>query len=368
MKVSICIPAYENADGIKRLLDSVRVQKYSDYEVIITDDSKTEQVKELAQTYIDSGDDFSSKITYCKNETRLGAGNNWNHAIDLSKGDYIKIMHHDDWFSTEDSLGGFVRMLDENPQAVLAFSGTYQVTLETNESFARFISENDLEELEKDYRYLYLEQVIGAPSATIYRRTNLRFAPELSWLIDAEFYMKVFKKASEEKGGYSKELFAYSLEPLISIGVSANQLTEQVRDDVKVNQFEYQFVMKEFGLDSEERFKARMKEVNLRASRRYIFVAPARMIKEKIVNNDIKYIGKMCFYLGLFIGLVSLGVIFSQYSGPIQFILLGMTLLLFVLKLLCTKCLFKDMDLKRVLKFALISIFIGAVVFVVLTV
>ena len=367
MKVSICVPAYENADGIKRLLDSIRIQKYTDYEVIITDDSKTDEVGELAKSYQDKADDFGNKITYCKNENRLGAGNNWNHSIDLSKGDYIKIMHHDDWFPDENALGAFVKMLDENPKAVLAFSGTHQVTLETNESFARCISDADLNELNNDYRYLYLEQVIGAPSATIYRKTDLRFAPELSWLIDAEFYMKVFRQAAIDNNGYSPELFAYSLEPLISIGVSADQLTERVRDDVKVNQFEYDFVMKEFGLDSEERFRARMKEVNLRASWKYIFVAPARTIKEKLVNNDVKYIGKMCLYLGLLIGLLSLGLILSPYAGLIQYILLGIALVLFVIKLLCTKCLFKDMDIKRVLKFVVLGIVIGVVVFLIVT-
>lgn len=363
MKVSICVPAYENADGIKRLLDSVRIQKYTDYEVIITDDSKTDEVSNLAKSYQDKADDFGNKITYCKNENRLGAGNNWNHSIDLSKGDYIKIMHHDDWFPDENSLGAFVKMLDENPKAVLAFSGTYQVTLETNESFARCISDVDLKELNNDYRYLYLEQVIGAPSATIYRKTDLRFAPELSWLIDAEFYMKVFRRAAIDNNGYSPELFAYSLDPLISIGVSADQLTERVRDDVKVNQFEYDFVMKEFGLDSEERFRARMKEVNLRASWKYKFVAPYRTIKEKLINNDIKYIGKMCLFLALLTGFAALGLLLGSYQGPIQYILLVAAAILFIAKLICTGCLFKDMDLKRLLRFVIAGIVIGVLLF-----
>lgn len=365
MKVSICVPAYENADGIKRLLDSIRVQKYTDYEVIITDDSKSNEVQELAKSYQDIADDFGSKITYCKNETRLGAGNNWNHSIDISKGEYIKIMHHDDWFSSEDSLGEFVKLLDENPKAVIGFSGTYQVTLETNESFARCISDSDLDELKKDYNFLYLEQVIGAPSATIYRKTPLRFAPELSWLIDAEFYMKLLKQASIDNGGYSEELFSYSLAPLISIGVSANQLTERVRDDVKVNLFEYDFVMQEFGLDSNERFMARMKEVRLRASWKYKFVAPMRLIKEKLVSNDLKYIGKMFFYMALLIGLASLGLIFSSHSTCLGMCLLGVSLVFFLVKILLTKCLFKDMDSRRVLKFAAIGLVIGVIIFII---
>ena len=38
-RVSICIPAYRNPDGIKRLLSSIVSQTYQDYEVVISDDT-----------------------------------------------------------------------------------------------------------------------------------------------------------------------------------------------------------------------------------------------------------------------------------------------------------------------------------------
>ena len=65
-KVSICIPAYKNAAGIVRLLDTVKQQGYTDYEVIITDDSPDDSVKTAAQ---ESG---IAELLYHKNEKRLG--------------------------------------------------------------------------------------------------------------------------------------------------------------------------------------------------------------------------------------------------------------------------------------------------------
>lgn len=336
MKVSICVPAYGNADGIKRLLDSVRVQKYTDYEIVITDDSKTDEVSELVAKYLELHDDFADRITYSKNETRLGAGNNWNRSIDIASGEYIKIMHHDDWFSSEESLGEFVRMLDDNPKAQIAFSGTNQVDIGTGDSYSRCISDTDLEELKKDYRYLYIAQVIGAPSATIYRKTDIRFAPDLSWLIDAEFYMKVFKQSSDDNG-YSSELFTYSLDPLISIGVSSTQLTEAVRDDVKVNLFEYDFVMKEFDLAGEEPFASKMKSVEEKANWKYKYVSTGRMIKEKLRNLDLKYIGKLSFYIGLTIELLVLILEKSSYINPIESWMFRISFVFFVIKCICTK-------------------------------
>jgi len=49
MKVSICIPAYNNEPSVRRLLESIERQNFKDYEVIITDDSVTDGIKKLAE-------------------------------------------------------------------------------------------------------------------------------------------------------------------------------------------------------------------------------------------------------------------------------------------------------------------------------
>ena len=47
-KISICVPAYKNPSGIARLLASVKAQTYEDYEVILTDDTPDESVRDAA--------------------------------------------------------------------------------------------------------------------------------------------------------------------------------------------------------------------------------------------------------------------------------------------------------------------------------
>lgn len=336
MKVSICIPAYENAEGIKRLLDSVRVQRYTDYEVIITDDSKGNSVKDLVNEYGKSYDELSNKLVYSHNEERLGASDNWNRSIELAHGEYIKIMHHDDWFSDENSLGEFVKMLDDNPKAVIAFSGTNQVNIDSNESYSRAISDGDLAELKKDYRYLYIAQVIGAPSATIFRKTDIKFNGELTWLMDAEFYMNVFKNASVPDG-YSEELFECSVKPLVSIGISNTQLTESVRDDAAVNLFEYDYIMKEFSLQDEERFMEKFREIEASSNEKNRILSPLRLIKEKLKKFDLKYIGKLSFYIGLTIELLVLILEKSSYINPIESWMFRISFVFFVIKCICTK-------------------------------
>ena len=132
-KVSICIPAYNNAAAVGRLLESVEKQTWKDYEVIITDDSNGDEVGKLAEE--------KGYVQYFKNEVPLGAAANWNEAVRRSSGEYVKMMHHDDWFTDENSLEAFVDMLERHPEVDLAFSGSRQV--EAGRSYDRFLSAED---------------------------------------------------------------------------------------------------------------------------------------------------------------------------------------------------------------------------------
>lgn len=86
--------------------------------------------------------------------------------------------------------------------------------------------------ISEDWRDLYIGDYIGAPSATIYRKGAPEYEEKLTWIVDVEFYMRLLQKNPR---------FVVSKEPLVSIGVSENQLTESCRTDGKLNIFEYGF-------------------------------------------------------------------------------------------------------------------------------
>lgn len=45
-KVSICIPTYNNVESLQRCIESILVQTFEDYEIIITDDSNNSDIAE----------------------------------------------------------------------------------------------------------------------------------------------------------------------------------------------------------------------------------------------------------------------------------------------------------------------------------
>ena len=115
--ISICIPAYKRVDFLKRLLDSIEIQRFRSFEVVVTDDSPDENVQLLCAAFREK---FS--LHYQRNTSPLGTPENWNEAIRLAKGKWIKLMHDDDWFASADSLQAFAEAVGKHPNGRFFFS------------------------------------------------------------------------------------------------------------------------------------------------------------------------------------------------------------------------------------------------------
>src|SRR5690349_21816174 len=97
--ISICIPAYKQRDYVERLIKSILVQTFTDFEVIITDDSPDQSIQTLAEEYQEA-----LLIRYISNRPALGTPGNWNSAIRHARGEWIKLIHDDDWLASTTSL------------------------------------------------------------------------------------------------------------------------------------------------------------------------------------------------------------------------------------------------------------------------
>lgn len=182
-KVSICIPTYKQPLLLKRVLDSIFIQTYKDWEIIISDDTSGNEI----QDFIKSID--NPKIKYFRNINKKSSTANWNFSIEKASGEYIKIIHHDDWFNYDYSLEEFVRMLDENPEADFAFSASYPTG---GFKSYKIPSPETIDKLRKNPYSLILFNIVGAPSATIFRKKiKQNFDENLIYTVDWDFYVRV---------------------------------------------------------------------------------------------------------------------------------------------------------------------------------
>lgn len=159
---------------INRLKESIAKQTYKDYEVIITEyGSPTE---------------------------------NTNLAVSKAKGDLIKIMFMDDYFTHENVLQEIVYNFTEDVNWLITGCDNNLVPVYTGDIH---LGNNKL----------------GSPSAITYRRgEETTFDETLWWVFDCDFYKKLYIKH-----GLTKILIGNH----ITIGVGDHQLTENLLDKTK---------------------------------------------------------------------------------------------------------------------------------------
>jgi glycosyltransferase involved in cell wall biosynthesis len=222
VKVSICIPAYRQVDFLRATLKSVAMQDFGDYELIVSDDSPDDSVRDLLAEFA-----FGDRLTYVRNAPALGSPENWNAGIRLARGELVKILHHDDRFTRPDSLRGFVRLLDDDPQADFGFSATLVEDVHSGLERIHRPTDEQLEELRQDPAALFLGNFVGAPSATICRRSAaLDYDRRMKWLVDVDYYVRALMANGR---------FAYTPQPLIGTPTNAvHQVTEICRDDATI--------------------------------------------------------------------------------------------------------------------------------------
>lgn len=228
-KVSICIPSYQQPELLKRTIQSVLMQTFSDYEVIITDDSEDYSIQAIVGELCHQN---NIKMRYYKNPIRKGSPANWNETLRYAKGQYIKILHHDDWFAREDSLEKFVDLLDRNPQADFAFSACRVCDVGGQLQFVHMPKKSQLEGLVLNPEYLFPHNFIGAPSATIFRNSlKTKFDEQLKWVVDMDFYIKLLRRNPK---------FVFSEYPLVcTTNGGAHQVTVECQDNRELELFEW---------------------------------------------------------------------------------------------------------------------------------
>jgi len=207
--ISICVPAYKRVVYLKRLLSSLEIQSFVDFELIITDDSgEDSSVEKLIKSF-----NFNFSVVYHKNSSSLGSPKNWLASISHAKGDWIKIMHDDDYFSSPTSLQEFVEEISDNVDCI--FSG-YDAVYENGQIKNMTISSNRFKQFVHQPLSLFSNNIIGPPSVMMFRKSVTEiFDERLKWIVDWEYYIRLA----------SKYKLKYITKPLIEVSYNDSQIT-----------------------------------------------------------------------------------------------------------------------------------------------
>ncbi|HWY12168.1 MAG TPA: glycosyltransferase family 2 protein [Bacteroidia bacterium] len=193
--ISICIPSYNNADYITETISSVLNQTYQNFEIIIVDDCSKDNTVELIKSIADP------RIKLVVNDTNLGMHGNWNKALSLGKGEYLKLLCGDDLIyprCLELQLKEFEKK--ENQDVVMVACRRKVIRSDGKESLGALYKLRPGKYNGKSavkYCVSFGTNLIGEPmsvlfKASVFRENNIVLGSN-NYLIDLDMYFKLLK-------------------------------------------------------------------------------------------------------------------------------------------------------------------------------
>ena len=193
--VSIIVPVYNAEQYLRRCVDSILNQEYTDFEVFLVNDGSTDSSGDICEEY---GNKDTRVIVIQKENT--GVSDSRNLALDRARGKYLQFLDSDDWI-TPDATRLFVRAAEEYG-CDMVISDFYRVVGErlspkgdieeegvlTQEEFAAHMMENPA-----DFYY-------GVLWNKLYRRDlveehSLRMDTNINWCEDFLFNLEYIRHA-----------------------------------------------------------------------------------------------------------------------------------------------------------------------------
>lgn len=228
--LSVCIPAYRGSTHLAAAIDSVLMQDFTDYELIIIDDNSPDHTAEIVSSYQDN------RIRYIRNSINLGPEGNWNKCLLESKGKYFKLLPQDDILAP-DCLRLQVAVLesDVNESITLVFCARHII-----DSKQRIITTRGYRHCKEGIVFSrdlvkscihYGTNLIGEPGAVMFRKSLAKktgfFDGSIPYIIDLDYWFRLLHHGDAY----------YISKPLVAFRVSSGSWSVDIgnrqKDDFK---------------------------------------------------------------------------------------------------------------------------------------
>jgi glycosyltransferase involved in cell wall biosynthesis len=193
--ISIVIPSFNREDCIAETLQSLKNQRYNDWECIIVDDGSIDNTDKIVKNFIAQ----DSRFSFYKRpvEMHKGANSCRNYGFSKAKGDFIKFLDSDDLLSKDCLEKQFIILNDnDNLQVCLSYGRYFN---NSTKELEEFWSRN------KEYHDYFLghvtNQIRWAVSDPLWRKSFFTEAPfkkglmnSQEWLMHGQSLLKLKKE------------------------------------------------------------------------------------------------------------------------------------------------------------------------------
>lgn len=179
--VSVIIPVYNREKYIGEAIESILLQTYQYFELIIVDDASTDKTFEIINQYHDN------RIRILKNKLNLGVSASRNLGIDNAGGKYLAFMDSDD-ISVPERLYKQVKLFEANRDVIICGS------------WIQLLNSQKIIEFKSKHSQIITSFLISSPVATptvMIRRDIMqqeRFKENLRFGEDYDLWSRVFWK------------------------------------------------------------------------------------------------------------------------------------------------------------------------------
>lgn len=188
--VSVIMPAYNVEKYIEEAIQSVIVQSYTNWELLVIDDGSTDKTLEIVQKMAEK----DNRIFLIKNEKNMGVARTRNRGFELCKGEYIALLDSDDLWHAE-KLEKQVNLAKETGADIIYCSyGMFDA--EGKKEYNDLIVPESL-----DYDFLLIRNVLSCTTTlfTVDIAKNYRFNPDF-YHEDFVFWLQLLEEGKKARG------------------------------------------------------------------------------------------------------------------------------------------------------------------------
>ena len=186
-KISICCPVYtmkgKTAEKfLVEYLSHLMYQSFKDFDIVISDQSERDNLKQICDTFSHVLD-----IKYIKNTSgKKNAANNVNNAVRHSTGKIVKLLYMDDFFVDQEALQKISNAFDANPEGNWFISGF----IHSNEDRTQYF---DARRPWYGNKYVNGDNTTGNPSNYAVRNScAIEMDDDLLWIVDGEYFYRSY--------------------------------------------------------------------------------------------------------------------------------------------------------------------------------
>lgn len=331
--ISVIIPVYNSEKYLRKCIDSVLAQSYTNFELILVNDGSTDKSAAICDEFAEK--DERVKVFHNKN---MGVSSSRNFALDRATGSYIYFTDSDDWIEAE-LLNDCIEILENEKLDIITFG--YMIN--TKNDFDEVV--NSIKKTPGNKTYIKgkdkisvnngLLTLLGYACNKVYRKSlidklNLRFNEDISlfedFIFNAEIYMNIstlklidkpyyhyMKRANESLSSTFHKDF-YSLQ-LLRISYVDLLLINWEVDNKVINNFKINSLISSIVSISYKLFSNKIE---------FSFNEKSKYIKEMLLNNETKQMVNL-FRPNSFRGLIIKILIKCKMNNTIAILMLFKT-------------------------------------------